>query len=96
MADFMLNHVSIRCHEFKDYMEHGDASPYHDMFIDWHRFWPEGEPSEEDRKKLYCRKPTLPKKDFVRKDGKTVSLWNTFFEEQIDIDPYSIGRYIFF
>ena len=89
MADFMLNHVSIRCHEFKDYMEHGDASPYHDMFIDWHRFWPEGEPSEEDRKKLYCRKPTLPKKDFVRKDGKTVSLWNTFFEEQIDIDPYA-------
>lgn len=89
MADFMLNHVSIRCAEFRDYMEKGDASPYRDMFLHWEEFWPQGEPSPEDREKLYCRKPTLPKMDFVRKDGKKVSLWNTFFEEQIDINPYA-------
>lgn len=89
MADFMLNHVSIRCDEFRDYMERGDASPYRDMFIHWDEFWPGGEPSEEERKMLYCRKPVLPKMDFVRKDGKKVSLWNTFFQEQIDINPYA-------
>ena len=40
MADFMLNHVSIRSGEFQDYMENGDASPYRDMFIHWEEFWP--------------------------------------------------------
>ena len=46
MADFMLNHVSIRCEEFKDYMEKGENSPYRDMFIHWEEFWPEGEPTQ--------------------------------------------------
>lgn len=89
MADFMLNHVSIRCNEFKDYMENGEASPYRDMFIHWEEFWPSGEPSEEDRNVMYRRKPTDPYITFTRKDGRTVRLWNTFFEEQIDINPYS-------
>ena len=26
--------------------------------------------------------------EFTRKDGKKVKLWNTFFSEQVDIDPY--------
>ncbi len=89
MADFMLNHASIRSREFRDYMEKGDESEYKDMFVDWHKFWPGGEPTEEQRKALYCRKPVVPKKEFIRKDGKTVALWNTFFEEQIDLDPYA-------
>ena len=89
MADFMLNHVSIRCDEFKDYMEKGDQSPYRDMFIHWNEFWPGGEPTEEELDALYRRKDTGPYFDFTRKDGKTVRLWNTFFEEQADIDPYA-------
>jgi len=89
MADFMLNHVSIRCEEFKDYMERGEDSPYKDMFIHWNRFWPNGEPTEEELDALYRRKDKGPYFDFTRKDGKTVRLWNTFFEEQADIDPYA-------
>ena len=27
MADFMLNHISIRSEEFRDYMKNGDNSP---------------------------------------------------------------------
>lgn len=27
--------------------------------------------------------------EFTRKDGQKVKLWNTFFEEQIDINPYT-------
>ncbi len=88
MADFMLNHVSIRCDEFKDYMEKGDESKYRDMFIHWDEFWPNGEPTEKELEALYRRKLQGPYKEFTRKDGKVVKLWNTFFEEQVDIDPW--------
>lgn len=88
-ADFMLNHASVRSAEFLDYMEKGDASEYADMFLDWNQFWPNGEPTAEEMAKLYRRKPAGPVLNFTRKDGKTVRLWNTFFEEQIDIDPYA-------
>lgn len=89
MADFMINHVSIRSEEFHDYMENGDASPYRDMFIHWNAFWPDGEPTEQDMEVLYRRKLHGPYKEFTRNDGTTVKLWNTFFEEQVDIDPYA-------
>lgn len=88
-CDFMLNHVSIRCKEFRDYMEKGDASEYRDMFIDWNKFWPNGEPTEAESDMMYRRKPGGAYMEFQRKDGKTVRLWNTFFSEQIDIDPYT-------
>lgn len=89
MADFMLNHVSIRSEEFKDYMKNGDSSPYKDMFIHWEDFWPDGNPTKEQYDMLYRRKQTYPYIEFTRDDGKKVHLWNTFFQEQIDIDPYS-------
>lgn len=89
MADFMLNHVSIRCAEFQDYMKNGDASPYKDMFIHWDAFWPGGEPTQRDLEVMYRRKENGPYFEFTRADGKTVRLWNTFFLEQVDIDPYS-------
>ena len=89
MADFMLNHVSIRSEEFKDYMKNGEASPYRDMFIHWNEFWPGGEPTEKDLETLYMRKAQGPYKDFTLENGQTVRLWNTFFEEQVDIDPYA-------
>ena len=89
MADFMLNHVSIRCGEFKDYMKYGEASPYKDMFIRWNEFWPNGEPTEQELDVMYRRKENGPYLDFTREDGTNVKLWNTFFSEQVDIDPYS-------
>lgn len=88
MADFMLNHISIRSDEFKDYMAKGDASPYRDMFIHWEEFWPGGNPTEEQAAALYRRKANYPYIEFVREDGEVVHLWNTFFQEQIDINPY--------
>lgn len=89
MADFMINHVSIRSEEFIDYMKNGDASPYRDMFVHWEEFWPNGEPTEEELEALYRRKLQGPYKEFTREDGKVVKLWNTFFEEQVDIDPWA-------
>ena len=89
MADFMLNHVSIRSQEFQDYQKKGDASPYRDMFIHWNEFWPGSEPTEKDLQALYMRKAQGPYKDFTLDNDQTVRLWNTFFEEQVDIDPYA-------
>lgn len=89
MADFMVNHVSVRSAEFRDYMENGDASGYRDMFIRWDEFWPGGEPAEADMEALYRRKLNGPYKEFTRRDGKKVKLWNTFFDEQVDINPDS-------
>lgn len=37
---------------------------------------------------LYRRKESGPFLEFTRDDGETVRLWNTFFAEQIDIDPW--------
>ena len=88
-ADFMLNHVSIRSREFQDYMEKGDASEYRDMFIHWDEFWPGGEPTEEESSRMYRRKPGGAYLEFTRRDGRVVKLWNTFFSEQVDIDPYA-------
>lgn len=89
MADFMLNHVSIRSAEFRDYMKNGENSPYRDMFIHWDKFWPGGEPTQEELNALYRRKDGGPYLSFTRDDGKVVRLWNTFFGEQIDIDPFA-------
>lgn len=87
MADFMINHASIRSREFEDYMARGDESPYRRMFIHWDEFWPDGRPTEADIAALYRRKEGGPFLEFARSDGKRVRLWNTFFGEQIDIDP---------
>ena len=88
-ADFMINHVSIRSREFQDYMEKGDASEFRDMFLHWDAFWPHGEPTPAESEALYRRKPGGAYLECTRKDGKTVKLWNTFFSEQVDIDPYA-------
>ncbi|MFS0795487.1 sucrose phosphorylase [Microbacterium sp. 1P10AE] len=88
MADFMINHASIRSAEFIDYMQRGDESPYKSMFIDWNEFWGGGEPTEEEMAALYRRKQHGPYLDMTRADGKVVCLWNTFFAEQVDIDPW--------
>lgn len=89
MADFMINHMSVRSDEFKDYMQRGEESEYKDLFLDWNKFWPNGEPTDVEAEKLPRRKLRRPCFAFTRDDGKTVNLWNTFFEEQVDIDPWS-------
>jgi len=88
-ADFMLNHISIRSREFRDYMEKGRDSEFRNMFIHWEEFWPEGKPTESDLKALYMRKPGGPKRSFTLENGERVNLWCTFFEEQVDINPHA-------
>lgn len=88
MCDFMINHISAQSPEFRDYMKNKDSSPYRDMFIRWNEFW-NGEPSEEDVKKLYFRKMSGPVREYTFDDGSIVKLWNTFGPDQVDLNPYS-------
>lgn len=88
MADFMINHASIRSAEFLDYLQRGDDSPYRRMFIHWNEFWGDREPTEAEMNALYRRKAHGPYLDVTRDDGTVVRLWNTFFAEQVDIDPW--------
>lgn len=39
----MVNHISPASPQFQDYLKHGEASPYSDMFVKWEDIWPGGE-----------------------------------------------------
>ncbi|MFD1441682.1 sucrose phosphorylase [Lacticaseibacillus hegangensis] len=89
MFDLMVNHLSRMSIEFQDYLRQGETSPYADMFINWDKFWPRGRPSQKDIDLIYKRKDRSPKKTFERADGSNLTVWNTFGEEQIDLNVSS-------
>ena len=86
MFDFMINHISRQSKYYQDYQQNKDQSPYKDLFLSWDKFWPEGRPTKEDVDLIYKRKDRAPKQEIVFADGTCENLWNTFGEEQIDLD----------
>lgn len=86
MFDFMINHISRESKFFQDFKQHHEDSPYKDMFIRIHEFFPEGRPTEEDIDLIYKRKDKAPFQTVTFPDGSTEEVWNTFGEEQIDLD----------
>lgn len=86
MFDFMINHISRHSEYFKDFIQKKDESAFRDMFIRYKDFWPDGEPTEEDVRKIYKRKPHAPYIDAVFKDGSSEKIWCTFSEDQIDLN----------
>ena len=42
MFDFMINHISRESKFFQDFVQNHENSPYKDMFIRIHEFFPEG------------------------------------------------------
>ncbi len=86
MCDMMVNHVSRRCAEFRDYLEKKDDSLYADMFLRYDTFWGEGRPTPEELQLLYRRKDGEPCQEVTFPDGETRKLWCTFTDEQLDID----------
>lgn len=89
MFDFMINHLSRRSDYFLDFIEKHDESEYRDMFLRFEKFWPGGEPTEEDVKLLNKRKPHAPCVDIEFADGSTEKIWCTFSEEQMDLNMES-------
>ena len=86
MFDFMINHISRQSKYYKDYQEKHEASEFKELFLNWDKFWPENRPTQADVDLIYKRKDRAPKQEIVFEDGSVEHLWNTFGEEQIDLD----------
>lgn len=86
MFDFMINHLSRRSPEFLDFIEKHDASTYADMFLRFRKFWPGGEPTQEQVDLLNKRKPCAPCEEIEFADGTSEKIWCTFDDEQMDLD----------
>ncbi|WP_462320658.1 alpha-amylase family glycosyl hydrolase [Halochromatium sp.] len=100
--DLVLNHLSVQSHQFQDLIEHGNASPYKDFFVDWNEFWhehgtegPDGTiiPTEEYLQKLFMRKPGLPVLKVRFPDGSDRLYWNTFYQDVSyrDLEPEDLA-----
>jgi len=86
MFDFMINHISRESIFFQDFKKHHNQSKYKDMFIRIHEFFPEGRPTQADIDLIYKRKDKAPFQTVEFSDGSSEQVWNTFGEEQIDLD----------
>lgn len=86
MFDFMINHISRESEYFQDFKARHDESAYHEMFIQVDQFFPAGRPTASDIDLIYKRKDKAPFQEVVFADGTKTQVWNTFGEEQIDLD----------
>ena len=87
MADVIVNHVSRRSPQFRDFDERGDDSPYAGMFLTYARVFPDGA-REPDLLTLYRPRPGLPFTRHQATHGRELLLWTTFTGDQIDIDVH--------
>ncbi|MCA5013708.1 MULTISPECIES: sucrose phosphorylase [unclassified Enterococcus] len=86
MFDFMINHISRESIFFQDFKQKHEASKYKEMFIRIKEFFPENRPTAEDIDLIYKRKDKAPFQEVHFADGSREEVWNTFGEEQIDLD----------
>ena len=86
MFDFMINHISRESIFFQDFKQNHNESIYKEMFIRIDEFFPSGRPTQEDIDLIYKRKDKAPFQKVTFADGRKEEVWNTFGEEQIDLD----------
>lgn len=86
MFDFMINHISKESVYFQDFIMKHRNSQYKDMFIQISEFFPNNRPNQADIDLIYKRKDKAPFQKITFADGETTEVWNTFSEEQIDLD----------
>jgi sucrose phosphorylase len=85
VSDLIVNHISSRSVEFKDFLENGKNSRYNKLFLT-------PESVFKDRldtkaiEKIFRPRPGLPFTKYTCSNGLEQSLWTTFSDEQIDID----------
>lgn len=99
MFDFMINHISRESVMYQDFKEKHDRSEYKDFFIRWEKFWQKAgqkRPTQADIDLIYKRKDRAPIQEIDFADGKKEHLWNTFGDEQIDINVKSAAAQKFF
>ncbi|MBS7577774.1 MULTISPECIES: sucrose phosphorylase [unclassified Enterococcus] len=86
MFDFMVNHISKQSPEFKDFKLNHNQSEYAHLFIRYDDYWPVGRPTKADIDLIYKRKDKAPFQEVHFADGSKEEVWNTFGEEQIDLN----------
>lgn len=92
LLDLMVNHLSRRSDEFRDFEQHGRASRFADLFITLDKVWPGGEPAPGDVARIFLRKPDDPFSTITIGDtGQRLRIWTTFgrpdgSSEQVDLD----------
>ena len=85
MADLIVNHISAQSAQFRDFLHHGERSPYAGMFLTFDRVFPDGA-TEQDLLRVYRPRPGLPLTDVTLADGSRRIMWTTFTSAQIDLD----------
>lgn len=86
MADLMINHLSPQSPEFKDFVQNHKNSKYADLFLSFDKFWPKDRPTQQDIDLIYKRKNRAPYLETTFADGSKEKMWNTFSEQQLDLD----------
>lgn len=81
--DLVLNHLADDSAEFRDFVQHGRASRWAELFVDMERF---GELGADDLAKIHIRKEKEPFRTVRFADGSEGRVWCTFTERQIDLD----------
>lgn len=85
MADVIVNHVSTESPQFRDWVQHGDASPFAGLFLTYDSVYPQGA-TQDDLLSVYRPRPGLPFTTVTLADGSRRILWTTFTPQQADID----------
>ena len=83
MFDFMINHISRESKFFPRFQKNHEQSPYKEMFIRIHEFFPENRPTQEDIDLIYKRKDKAPFQTVEFADGTTEEVWNTFGKNKL-------------
>src|SRR3954463_12361678 len=94
LLDVMVNHISRRSAEFRDFERLGRASPSADLFGTLDKVWPNGIPPAADVALIFLRKPSAPCSTVtIEATGETERVWTSFgtadWSEQIDLDVTS-------
>jgi sucrose phosphorylase len=91
--DLIVNHVSRRSAEFRDFERVGRASPFADMFLTLDKVWPGGEPDPAELATVFRRRERPYSEFRIAKTGGVERVWTTFGaddpSEQVDIDVTS-------
>ena len=91
LLDLMVNHLSRRSAEFRDFQRLGRRSASADLFVTLDKVWPVGQPPVADVARIFLRKPDHPFTTIDIEDtGEQETVWTSFgtseWSEQIDLD----------
>jgi len=93
ILDLMINHISRRSVFAQDYMQHGDESPWAELFINIDQSWPGGRLGKQERERMFLRRETPYSRYEIGPAKRPTCLWTTFGKEdpseQLDINIHS-------